>query len=88
MEKHLFYIIDVFAEALMKNGVDREKVRDCLIEIDAEIRHVQYEMEREWIIKRGPVIDKKPNILKSGKHDESFCKDMWDSLLKEGKGNR
>lgn len=55
MEKHLFYIIDVFAEALMKNGVDREKVRDGLIEIDAEIRHVQYEMEREWSATRREV---------------------------------
>ncbi len=30
------------------------------------------------------VIGKNPNILKSGKEDESFYKNMWESLLKKG----
>lgn len=34
--------------------------------------------------RRGEVIHRNPSILKSGRHDASFYKSMWRTLLKEG----
>lgn len=46
------------------------------------ILYVNPAFERYSGYSRNEVIGKNPRILKSGKHDEQFYKDLWDTLLR------
>ncbi|MBI5042004.1 MAG: PAS domain S-box protein, partial [Gammaproteobacteria bacterium] len=48
---------------------------------DGVIQYVNPAYEKTTGFARGEAIGKKANILKSGKHDEKFYRDMWETIL-------
>jgi PAS domain S-box-containing protein len=48
--------------------------------IDGEIRYCNAAFERVTGYPRNEVLGKNPNILKSGKHDEAYYRDLWTAI--------
>ena len=52
-----------------------------LTDLDGTIRDVNPSFEKTTGYSAEEVLGKKPDILKSGEHDDSFFKDMWTTVL-------
>jgi len=51
---------------------------------DGDIQYVNPAFEQETGYRREEAIGKNPSILKSGKHDDAFYRDMWNTLISGG----
>ncbi len=52
-----------------------------ITDIDGAIEYVNPAFEKETGFMLGEIIGQKPSILKSGIHDESFYKELWETIL-------
>jgi PAS domain S-box-containing protein len=53
----------------------------CITDPEGKIEYVNPEFERQSGYDRQEVIGRNPRILNSGKHDEAFYRDMWETIL-------
>ena len=61
-----------------------EQARETIIitDVDAVIKYVNPAFERITGYSRAEAVGKNPNIVKSGRHDAGFYKEMWDTLAR------
>ena len=61
-----------------------EQARETIIitDADAVIKYVNPAFERITGYSRAEAVGKNPNIVKSGRHDAGFYKEMWDTLAR------
>ncbi len=72
-------------EELLLHAVDQAYESVVLTDLRGDIQYINPAFERLTGYRREEILGKNPRLLKSGKHDTAFYKQMWDTLLQEGR---
>lgn len=64
----------------LSQAVEQSPVMTVITDIEGTIEYINSEFSRVTGYSAAEVLGKNPRILKSGKHDEAFYKDLWDTI--------